>query len=124
MKTYLFAAAGLILAATSAHAQDSMANLSKVSGDSVASTAELAEAGVKVVAGTVALPFIAAGTVAESGGRALREGGESVWDSANGPLDISPETVVPAQPAPQVPYDATRDDRRREGNDTQDDHGQ
>ncbi len=114
MKLRLVIVAVLALAASSVHAQDSMANLSKASGDSVASTAELAEAGVKVVAGTVALPFVAVGSVTESAGRAVRQGGESLWDSANGPLDISPETVVPAQAAPQVPYDADRDDRGRD----------
>jgi hypothetical protein len=42
----------------------------------------------------------------------MREGGQAVWDDANGPLEISPETMT-AQPAPQVPYDTgdTRDAR-------------
>lgn len=95
--------------AAPAHAQDSLGNVSKASGDSVVATAQLAEAGVKVVVGTVALPFVALGAATESGGAALRESGQAVWDEANGPLEISPETVT-AQPAPQVPYDAA--DRR------------
>lgn len=119
MKACLAIAAGLALAATSAHAQDSLSNLSKASADSAVSTAELAEAGVKTVVGVVALPFVAVGTVAESGGRAVREGGEDAWNAANGPLDISPETVT-AQPAPDVPYDAQRNDR----NDRTDDRTQ
>ncbi len=113
MKTCLAISAGLALAATTVHAQDSLSNLSKASADSAVSTAELAEAGVKTVVGVVALPFMVAGTVAESSGRAVREGGEDAWNAANGPLEISPETVT-AQPAPQVPYDAQRDDRTRD----------
>lgn len=103
---YTIAAA---LIAAPAYAQDSLGNVSKASGDSVVATAQLAEAGVKVVVGVVALPFVAVGTVAESGGAAIRDSGQAVWDEANGPLQISPETVT-AQPAPQVPYDAS--DRR------------
>jgi len=95
------------LVAAPASAQDSVGNVSKASGDSVIATAQLAEAGVKVVVGVVALPFVAVGTVAESGGAAIRDSGQAVWDEANGPLDISPETVT-AQPAPQVPYDADK----------------
>lgn len=112
-KRIVIAAAALAIVATSAHAQDSLANVSKASADSAVAVAELTEAGVKVVAGTVALPFIAAGTAAEGAGRAVRQGGEDVWDSANAPLDVSPETVV-AQAAPQVPYDTRSDDRARD----------
>jgi accessory colonization factor AcfC len=82
------------LVAAPAYAQDSLGNVSKASGDSVVATAQLAEAGVKVV-------------VAESGGAAIRASGQAVWDEANGPLEISPETVT-AQPAPKVPYDADK----------------
>lgn len=100
---------GFTIAATlvtvPAHAQDSLGNVSKASGDSVVATAQLSEAGVKVVVGVVALPFVVVGTAAESSGAALRDSGQAVWDEANGPLEISPETVT-AQPAPQVPYDA------------------
>ncbi|MEI9906062.1 MAG: hypothetical protein WDN06_20760 [Asticcacaulis sp.] len=70
MKTRIVTiAAGIAMAAGTVHAQDSLANVSKASGDSVVAAAELSEAGVKVVAGAVALPFVAAGTVAESTGR-------------------------------------------------------
>jgi hypothetical protein len=95
------------LVAAPVYAQDSLGNVSKASGDSVVATAQLAEAGVKVVVGVAALPFIVVGTAAESGGAALRGSGQAVWDEANGPLEISPETVT-AQPAPQVPYDADK----------------
>jgi len=97
------------LIAAPAYAQDSLGNVSKASGDSVVATAQLAEAGIKVVVGVVALPFVAVGTVTESSGAAIRDSGQAVWDEANGPLQISPDTVA-AQPAPQVPYDAS--DRR------------
>lgn len=121
MKVHIALATGCLMAASSVHAQDSLANLSKASADSAVATAELAEAGVKVVGGVAAAPFIAAGTITEGAGRAMRQGGEAMWDSANGPLEISPETVV-ADPAPQVPYDdrddsRTRDDRRDDDRD-------
>lgn len=95
------------LVAAPACAQDSLGNVSKASGDSVVATAQLAEAGVKVVVGVVALPFVAVGTVAESGGAAIWDSGQAAFDSANGPLEISPETVT-AQPAPRVPYDTDK----------------
>ena len=98
------------LAASSVHAQDSVTNASKASGDSVVAVAELSEAGVKVVAGAVALPLYAVGDITEHTGRFVRQTSGQVWDSANGPLEISPETPV-AQPAPNVPYDRS-DDRR------------
>ncbi len=97
--------AAAALTATSVHAQDSISNVSKATGDSVIAVAELSEAGVKVVAGAVAVPFVAVGAVAESAGTGLRESGQALWDGANTPLTVSPETVT-AQPAPQVPYNA------------------
>ncbi|ESQ91377.1 hypothetical protein [Asticcacaulis benevestitus] len=109
MTKALFLTASLLTAAAAngVHAQDSLANASQASGESLVSTARLSEAGVKVVAGAVALPFVAAGAVIEGSGRVVRDSAGAVWDEANGPLEISPETVV-AQPAPQVPYDAGR----------------
>ena len=90
--------------AGAASAQDSISNVSKASGDSIVAGAELTEAGVKVVAAAVAAPFVAVGYTSENVGRGMREGGQAVWDDANGPLEISPETMT-AQPAPKVPYD-------------------
>ena len=101
------AIAAVAMAASSVHAQDSISNVSKATGDSVTAVAELSEAGVKVVAGAVAVPFVAVGAVAESAGTGIRESGQALWDGANTPLTISPETVT-AQAAPQVPYDAKR----------------
>ena len=109
MPKALFLTASLLTAAAAngVHAQDSLANASQASGESLVSTARLSEAGVKVVAGAVALPFVAAGAIVEGSGRVVRVSADAVWDEANGPLEISPETVV-AQPAPQVPYDTGR----------------
>lgn len=112
MPKALFLTASLLAAATASgvHAQDSLTNASQASGESLVSTARLSEAGVKVVVGAVALPFVAVGAVIEGSGKVVRQSADAVWDEANGPLKISPETVV-AQPAPQVPYDT---DRRRD----------
>ena len=103
----LLPVSALALMPAAVHAQDSLSNLSKASGDSVVAAGQMSEAGVNVVAGAVALPFIVAGGASEGLGGSVRESGEAVWDDANGPLDISPETLT-AQPAPQVPYEAQR----------------
>jgi len=106
-----------LLMASSVHAQDSLANASKASADSAVAIGEMTEAGVKVVGGAVALPVAAVGIVVEGTGKVLHQGGKAMWDSANGPLEITPETVT-AQPAPQVPYD-----RAPRNNDTQRSNG-
>lgn len=100
-----------LMAASSAEAQDSLANASKASADSAVAVGEMTEAGVKVVGGAVALPIAAVGIVAEGAGKALHQGGKAMWESANGPLEITPQTLT-AQPAPHVPYDrAPRQDQ-------------
>jgi hypothetical protein len=93
-----------LMATSSAQAQDSLANASKASADSAVALGEMTEAGVKVVGGAVALPIAAVGIVAEGAGKALHQGGKAMWESANGPLEITPQTLT-AQPTPQVPYD-------------------
>ena len=93
-----------LMAASSAQAQDSLANASKASADSAVAVGEMTEAGVKVVGGAVALPVAAVGILAEGAGKALHQGGMAMWQSANGPLEITPQTLT-AQPAPNVPYD-------------------
>ncbi|WAC46870.1 hypothetical protein OVA03_09080 [Asticcacaulis sp. SL142] len=90
---------------TSALAQDSVTNTSDASGESAVATAQLTSAGVQVASGVVAIPVVIAGSAAESTGMVARSSGEALWEAANTPLEVSPETVV-AQPAPQVPYDA------------------
>ncbi|WP_298333119.1 hypothetical protein [Asticcacaulis sp.] len=103
----LFASALALPAA----AQDSLENTSKAAANSVEATAQLSGAGVMVVAGSAALPFVAVGASAESTGAALRDSGEAVWDEANKPLTVSPETVV-AQDAPDVPREAEKPQKK------------
>ncbi len=95
----------LAASATIAQAQESVDNASQESGQSAVAMGQLSVAGVKVVAGSVALPIMLAGSTATAGGSAVAELGSDMWQSANAPLEVSPETIV-AQPAPQVPYDA------------------
>jgi hypothetical protein len=88
-----------------AMAQDSATDVSQATGDSVVASAKLTAAGVKAVAGVVALPVISVGVITESAGHITADSGQAVWTAANTPLDVSPETVV-AQPVPTVPYNA------------------
>ncbi|MDC7682394.1 hypothetical protein PQU92_03850 [Asticcacaulis sp. BYS171W] len=90
-----------------AAAQDSLENASRASGRTANASAELSGAGVLVAAGSVALPIILVGASAQSGGEAVRDSGETLWDEANAPLPVTKETVV-AQAAPDVPYDAQK----------------
>jgi hypothetical protein len=101
-----------------AYAQDSLGNVSTASGDSLEASARLAEAGVKTVVGVVALPFVAVGAIAESGGGAVRQSGEAVWDSANGPLEIGNDTVI-AQGRPSVPYEPQTEDDKSQNSSNQ-----
>lgn len=96
-----------LFAATGAQAQDSLQHASEASGESVVATGRLSEAGVKVVGGSVAAPLIAIGSIAAVGGSAVAEVGSDLWQSANDPLEISPETLV-GQPVPQVPYETPK----------------
>lgn len=103
----LFASALALPAA----AQDSLENTSKAAANSVEANAQLSGAGVMVVAGSAALPFVAVGASTESTGAAIRDSGEAVWDEANKPLTVSPETVV-AQDAPKVPNEAEKPQKK------------
>ena len=95
------------LISTSAQAQDSLQQVSNALGESVVSTGHLSEAGVKVVGGSIAAPLMLAGSVAAVGGSAVAEAGSDLWQSANAPLEVSPETLI-GQPVPQVPYEAPK----------------
>lgn len=90
--------------AASVHAQDSLRHVSEASGESIAPTGRLSEAGVKVVGGSIAAPLIVVGSLAAAGGSAVADAGSDLWQSANEPLEVSPETLI-GQPVPQVPYD-------------------
>jgi uncharacterized membrane protein len=94
-------------AAASAQAQDSLQHASGASGDSIVATGRLSEAGVKVVGGSIAAPLIVVGSIAAVGGSAVADAGNDMWQSANAPLEVSPETLV-GQPVPQVPYEAPK----------------
>lgn len=56
---------------------------------------QLSVAGVKVVAGSVALPIMLAGSTATAGGSAVAELGSDMWQSANAPLEVSPKPSSP-----------------------------
>lgn len=93
---------------------------SQASAESAEGVAALAEAGVKVVAGTVALPvalagsgsLAAGGSAAALAGAASAVGGEvltgasELADFAFAPLTVTDDVIVRAQPAPAVPFAA------------------
>ncbi len=97
----------LFFAAAAAQAQDSLQQASQAAGESVVATGHLSEAGVKVVGGSIAAPLVVVGSVAAVGGSAIADAGSDLWQSANTPLEVSPETLV-GQPVPQVPYDTQK----------------
>ncbi|EGF93052.1 hypothetical protein ABI_14910 [Asticcacaulis biprosthecium C19] len=118
MKAIYFTAGLLALSTGAAHA-DSLANAAKASNDSAVATGELAESGVKLVAGATAYPLMAgglslalpgaalgfsgydndngsamsAGIVAASPGLVLLFSGIELKKFSDEPLEISPETM-------------------------------
>ena len=97
----------LFFSAAAVQAQESLQHASDASGESVVTTGRLSEAGVKVVGGSIAAPLIVVGSVAAVGGSAVVDAGSDMWQSANAPLEVSPETVA-GRPVPQVPYEAPK----------------
>jgi hypothetical protein len=93
--------------AAAVQAQESLQHVSAASGESIVATGRLSEAGVKVVGGSIAAPLIVVGSIAAVGGSTVAEAGSDLWQSANEPLEVSPETRV-GQPVPQVPYDTQK----------------
>ncbi len=96
-----------------AWADDDSTQSAAASRDSVVASARLTAAGVRLVAGVAFAPVRRTLRDSDRAARAVGESGRIVDDSANGRLDVSPETVQGApkpQPAPNVPYD-TKDDR-------------
>ena len=107
---YLLAASALMMAAAlpvTAHADDDVTQSAAASRDSAASSVKLAAAGVKLVAGVAFAPVRRTLRDSDDAAHAVGESGRVVNESADGKLEVSPETVQ-AQPAPNVPYD-TRD---------------
>lgn len=82
-------------------AEGSLQHLSNASSHSVQAIGQASIAGVKVVAGVVAVPLMIVGGVGEASGQA----GESLWDSATKPIgepleitdEIITSTVSPEQ---------------------------
>jgi len=97
----------LFFSAAAVQAQESLQHASDASGESVVATGRLSEAGVKVIGGSIAAPLVVIGSVAAVGGSAVADAGSDMWQSANEPLEVSPETLV-GQPVPQVPNEAPK----------------
>ncbi|WP_303827778.1 hypothetical protein [Asticcacaulis taihuensis] len=97
----------LFFSAAAVQAQESLQHASDASGESVVATGRLSEAGVKVFGGSIAAPLVVIGSVAAVGGSAVADAGSDMWQSANEPLEVSPETLV-GQPVPQVPNEAPK----------------
>ena len=113
-KRFMLTASALVLAAavpTAAFAarDDDSTQSAAASRDSVVASARLTAAGVRLVAGVAFAPVRRTLRDSDRAARAVGESGRIVDDSANGRLDVSPETVQGTpkpQPAPNVPYDA------------------
>ncbi|MBW8732769.1 MAG: hypothetical protein JF571_00395 [Asticcacaulis sp.] len=89
MKALIFAAAiAVAFGAGSASAQNMVDNAAGATGDVFVATGRLAEAGGKLVIGTLALPFIVVGKAAEAIASGVDRSGEAVYEDANGPLVI------------------------------------
>lgn len=116
--SFLSAGVAAALVASPAVAQDS--SYAGASEESAEAVAALGEAGVKTVAGVVAVPVMvagagsmAAGSVAEglgdsaaTVGEETLEAGSAAGDFATTPLTVTDQVVMKPQPAPQVPYQA------------------
>jgi hypothetical protein len=103
-----FSLAAAMLMATAVPAMghaDDLTQSAAASRDSVVASAKLTAAGVKLVAGVAFAPVRRTLRDSDRAAQAAGESGRFVNDSANGHLEVSPETVQ-AQPAPNVPYDA------------------
>ena len=85
-----------------AFAQDSLANASQASGESLEAAAALSEAGVKVTLGSVAVPLASAAAVTSAAGSTAEAIAGELWDTANSPLHIDDDIIL-AAPAPDGP---------------------
>lgn len=124
MRRALLASVLAVLTASPALAferyDESQSPASAASAESAEGIAALAEAGVKVTAGVVALPLglagagsVAAGGSAMAGGSVAADAGSAVMEAAGEaadfsgqPLTVSDDVVVRPQPAPKVPFEA------------------
>ena len=87
-----------------AQSDDDITQSVAASKESAVSSVRLTAAGVKLVAGIAFAPVRRTLHDSERAGQAIGESGLVTEDSANGRLEVSPETIQ-AQPAPNVPYD-------------------
>ena len=91
-----------------AQSDDDITQSVAASRDSAVSSVRLTAAGVKLVAGIAFAPVRRTLRDSERVGEAIGESSRMAGDSANGHLEVSPETIQ-AQPAPKVPYDVQPD---------------
>ncbi len=87
-----------------AQSDDDITQSVAASKESAVSSVRLTAAGVKLVAGIAFAPVRRTLHDSERAGQAIGESSRMTEDSANGHLEVSPETIQ-AQPAPNVPYD-------------------
>ncbi len=97
----LAALSGLTITTTAT--ADSLGNMSKAVGDSADASARIVAAGGQVALGAVAIPLAGIGGLSEATGSAATHISNDLWSAANAPLKIE-DTVVMAQPAPNVPH--------------------
>jgi len=84
----------LVFGSMNVMAEGSLQHLSNASSHSVQAIGQTSIAGVKIVAGVVAVPLMIVGGVGEASGQA----GDSLWDSATKPigepLEITDEIIT------------------------------
>jgi len=116
--TYAAFCAAFAATAMPAGAADSV--YSGASEESAEAVAAIAEAGIKTVAGLVAVPLavagggsMATGSSAQALGDSAEVVGHEVFDAAeetgrfaSEPLSVTDEVILKPQPAPRVPFDA------------------
>jgi hypothetical protein len=81
----------LALTAPTAHA-DSLQNVSQATGDSAVASGELGEAGIKLVAGAVGIPFVAAGALSAAPGLSVAA---SAYDHNDALMSLGVVAAVP-----------------------------
>jgi hypothetical protein len=118
MRAFIALTATAALAAGPALAADSATHASAAVTASGQAVANLAEAGIQTIAGTVALPVGVAGGLSEATGQVAAASGESLKGSGGamrksadqaiedawGPLKVDDRIVVKPDPKPAVPY--------------------
>ncbi|MDQ0463796.1 hypothetical protein QO010_001567 [Caulobacter ginsengisoli] len=122
MRLAILPITALIFAAPALAQADSVTNYSTASDQSAQAVSAFAEAGVKTVAGVVALPLMVAaggsaavGSTAQGVGdssMALADGtsqaGSDAADFSGQPLTVTDRVVLAPQPAPVVPYEVQK----------------